>query len=117
MRIKIINFQIVETYVSRPAIVKFWQRLFGVEELDQYHFDTRIKIDDLPNNLKLNVNDIIQLPNAVKLIIWSVDRGNMIKAKTFKMAVEDLRNYHPIEMHLVYPRSYTHISDRHAPRL
>lgn len=109
MTIKIINFHVVETYVSRPLIVKFWQRLFGNEELDQFHFDVRIKIGDLPRNLKLNVNDIVQLPNSVKMMIWSIDRGNQIKAKTFKMTVDDLRDYHPIEMYLVYPRVYARV--------
>jgi hypothetical protein len=111
MTIKIINFHVIDTYISRPMIVKLWQRIFGNEEVDQYHFDVRIKIGDLPSHLKLREKDIIQLPNAVKLMVWSVDRENMIKARTFKMVVEDLRTYHPIEMHLVYQRFHPKISD------
>jgi hypothetical protein len=117
MKIEIKSFQVIETYISRPRIVRILDWLLGGNELDKYHFDTRIRIGELPNKLELKINDIIQLDNAVKLMVWSIDRGNMIKAKTFMMITDDLRDYQPTEMYLVYPRTHGHISDRNTPRL
>lgn len=100
----------VETYISRPLITKLWQWLTSNQEIDQYHFDVRMRINILNPQLRLKEKDIVQLPNAVKLMVWSVDRGNMIKAKTTMMVVDDLRGYKPDEMYLMYPRIHGKIN-------
>jgi hypothetical protein len=110
MTIKILQFQVIERYVSRTVATKFWQWIIGRQELDQYHFDVRIRIGELPKHLKLNEKDFVALPNGVRLIIWAIDRGNMIKAKTTMMTTEDLKGYKPNEMYLVYPRLYPKIN-------
>lgn len=113
MRIKILQFSVVEKYVHRPSAFDFWQRLFG-KELDQYHFDTIIKVDPeyVKTGRQLQVNDFLQLPNGVKLLVWSIDRFDIVRAKTYKMTVDDLRGYHPMEMYLVYPHQHGHMQDR-----
>ena len=110
MTIKILQFQVVETFISRGRVRKFIDMLLGNDELDQYHFDVRIKIADLPPHLSLKEQDIVQLENGVKLIIWSRDRENMFKAKTTRMTVEDLREYKPIRMFLDYTKTHGRIS-------
>ncbi len=112
MRIRILQFKVVEQYVHRPST--WWQRLFGGGEVDQYHYDCVMKVDpDYTQSARpLEVNDFVQLPNAVKLKVWSVDRFGIVKAKTYKMTPENMQHYHPIEMYLVYPRVHGRISDR-----
>ncbi len=111
MRVKILQFNVQEKYVHRPST--WWQRLFGVGEVDQYHYDVVMKIDleYMQYARPLEVNDFIQLPNAVKLKVWSVDRFGIVKAKTYKMVVEDLHGYLPMEMYLVYPRVHGKIAN------
>ena len=77
-----------------------------------HHFDTRIKIIQPQHAKPLEVGDQVQLPNGVRLKIWSVDRENQIKAKTTKIIEEDLRGYLPLEMYLVYTRVHGRITDR-----
>lgn len=122
MRIKIINFQIQQTFQMVEGVnifARVWRSLFGPELEVEFHFDVRIKVNEdyIDTARKLEKHDRIQLPNGVKLEVWSVDRDGLIKAKTYKYVKEDLRAYHPIEMFLVYPRIHGHISDRHTPRL
>jgi hypothetical protein len=111
MRVKILQFSVVEQYVHRPST--WWQRLFGLGEVDQYHYDCVVKVDPeyVKYARKLEVNDFIQLPNAVRLKVWSVDRFDIVRAKTCKMTMENMRGYLPIEMYLVYPRVHGRVSD------
>jgi hypothetical protein len=112
MRIKILQFEVKEKYVHRPST--WWQRLLGINEVDQYHFDTVMKVDPdyMATARELQVDDFVMLPNAVRLKVWSVDRFGIVKAKTYKMIVEDLRGYLPMEMYLVYPRVHGRIQDK-----
>ena len=110
MTIPILQFQVIETYVSRGVIRKFFDWLVGQDHIDEYHFDVRIKIGELPKHLQLKEGDFIMLENGVRMYIWSRDRENMFKAKTYKMVVDDLRNYKPEKMFLVYDKTHGKIT-------
>jgi hypothetical protein len=106
MRIQILQFKVVQTYVMRDTVLnKIWKFITQNYEHDQYHFDLQLVVDQsykLQAN-ELQPNDVVILPNDVRLKIWYVDRF-CVKAKTYKFVKADLRKYHPIEMYLVYPR-------------
>jgi hypothetical protein len=109
MRIKILQFQVSERYILRDdtnILIRIFNFLIGRATQLLYHFDCVMKVDnDYQETARpLEVNDFIQLPNGVRLKVWSVDRFGIVKAKTYKMVEVDLRKYHPIEMYLVYPR-------------
>ncbi len=113
MRVKILSFKVIQTYAMRDT---FWNKvkkvLFLKYEQDLYHFDVTIKIDPDYQARRLEPQDFIELPNKVRLQVWSVDRFDLIKAKTYKFVREDLRKYKPIEFYLVYPHVHGHINDR-----
>lgn len=116
MRIKIINFKITQTFTMVEDLNVFvyaWRCLFGPEIKVEHHFDIEMKIDIeyLQRCRRLQKDDVIQLPNAARLQVWRVERDT-VWAKTTSMIEHDLRGYHPIEMHLVYPRVHEHLSDR-----
>jgi hypothetical protein len=114
MRIKILKFEVVESYVLRDTwwnkIRKFFSHNY---EVDQYHFDIQMLVDPEyeAHSRRLEKFDFIELPNKVRLSIWSVDRFGMVKAKTYNLVKENLRHYHPMEMYLVYPHTHGRISD------
>lgn len=126
MKIKILAFKVVETYTiidtwyglwnriqEKHFWTKLWMWIITPADRDEYHFDVVIKIDDqssLPRRFK--ENDFIELDNKVKLVIWSVDRMDIIRAKTYKFTTEDLRRYKPKEMYLCYSNQHGHLNDR-----
>lgn len=114
MTIKILSFTIIERYVIRDTYFnKFCKWLSGKYESDKYHYDCVIKVDEsyASHTRELMRDDVLRLPNKVRLMVWSVDRFGIIKAKTYKFIEEDLRNYHPMEMYLVYPRVHGNINN------
>lgn len=116
MTIKILSFRVQQTAIMHDDLNVFqyaWRWMFDDLEV-LYHFDTTMKVDEdyIGMARKLEVGDEVQLPNKVRLKIWSVDRLGIMKAKTTKMISEDLRGYTPIEMYLVYPRVFEHLTDK-----
>lgn len=104
MRIRILHFEVVERYVMRDTRWnQIWKFIMGKHESNQYHFDVKMKVDPDYYGGKLEVNDFLELPNKVRLRIWSVER-EVVRAKTYKFVDQDLRRYKPMEMYLVYPR-------------
>jgi hypothetical protein len=113
MRVKILSFKVTERYVLHDSIWNKIKKFFLLEyEADKYHFDVMIKIDPDYKARRLEPNDFIELPNKIRLQVWSVDRFDLIKAKTYKFVSEDLRKYKPMEFYLVYPHVHGHITDR-----
>ena len=117
MRIHILQFEVKQTVPMTEHLNPFqyvWRTIFGPEIEVDYHFDIQMKIDPEyeAQARKLERGDKVQLPNGVKLEVWSIDRFNLIKAKTPVMIKEDLRGYRPMEMYLVYPRVHGHLNDR-----
>lgn len=117
MRIKILHFKIQQTFSMTENMNVFqmiWRSIFGPDIQVDYHFDVVMKIDPdyIEAARQLEKDEHVQLPNGVRLQVWSIDRGNIIKAKTYKMIQEDLRGYRPMEMFLVYPRVHGHLSDK-----
>jgi hypothetical protein len=115
MRIKIQHFKVAERYVLRTdtnIFLHLWNLITGKEDDHLYHFDCVMRVDpDYKDAARqLEINDFVELPNKIRLRVWSVDRGNIIRAKTYKMIYQDLRRYTPIEMYLVYPRVHGHLN-------
>lgn len=116
MRIEILSLQVVETVTMRDdynIFMRLFMKLFRIATFEEWHFDVVLKIKP---HAKLNLlkDDQIELPNKVRLTIWSVDRFNIIRAKTVRFVSQDLRKYTPIEAHLVYPRTFGHLNDKQS---
>jgi hypothetical protein len=90
-----------------------WRMLIRLPIDVDYHFDVVMRVDEdyVESARQLEPNDFVELPNGVRLKVWSVDRFGIIRAKTYKMVKLDLRSYHPMEMYLVYPRIHGRVSD------
>lgn len=111
MKITILQFEVEERYVLRHTYFnKIINWFLGRSEPDEYHFDVVMKVkDSVPRNLL--ILDIIQLPNKVRLMVWSVDRFGVVRAKTIKLIKEDIRGYKPDVAYLVYPLTHGHLKD------
>lgn len=117
MTVKIINFKVQE--VSQMIedvgfIEAFVRYLLGPPLKFEYHFDVVIKVNEgyITTARKLEPGDVVSLPNKIRLKVWSVDRHGIVKLKTTAWIQQDLRDYHPIEMYLVYPRVHGHMKDK-----
>jgi hypothetical protein len=110
MKIKILQFKILETHVLREG---FWTRLqsffLGTEHPPEYHFEIQIQIDPwvpMGPDLKwhsLEPQDQLELPGHIRLEIFRVAR-DILMAKTTRFIPVDLRRSKPMEAYLVYPR-------------
>lgn len=125
MRIKIISFHVTEIVTLRDTWLALWSRLQAYTfwsrvwlwlitpaDQDEFHFEVTMKVEYQQMSRKLMEKDFIELDNKQRLVVWSVDRMDIIRAKTYKMTREDLRKARPKEMYLIYENQHGHLNDR-----